>query len=149
MTVCDQAYSVLSIKKICSLPNSFRRLRHELLMAYLKPSWGYELGHLAVKLWWYDFTTVSRALVAEFEADGYPFWLNNIKLGYYEDDDTIAVVEIDDHLQMVVKDTTEPSDTIPHLRREKLSQGRMRTHNPKPIVGCGVLPLLGPSLPNC
>jgi hypothetical protein len=73
----------------------------------------------SVKPWCYDFASSGKTMVAEAEMDAYPFWVTSSQVGYFEGDDKIVIVDIDEKPEPVVKQTLDLEKLLGPLQPQK------------------------------
>jgi len=73
----------------------------------------------SVRLWCYDFASSGKTMVVEAEMDAYPFWVTNSRVGYFEDEDKIVIVDIDEKPEPVVKQILDLDKLLGPLRPQE------------------------------
>jgi len=84
-----------------------------------------------VTLWSYNLSNSRRTKIAESVGDGYPFWVTNDKVGYFEGEDKIVIAEIDDNSQVVAKQTLDLDELLAPLRPETQPEAKPAPEQPE------------------
>lgn len=71
-----------------------------------------------VTLWSYNLAKAQKTKIADEVGDGYPFWVTNDKVGYFESEDKIVIAEIDEKSQVVDKQTLDLEELLAPLQPE-------------------------------
>jgi len=84
-----------------------------------------------VTLWSYNLSNSRRTKIAESVGDGYPFWVTNDKVGYFEGEDKIVIAEIDDNSQVVAKQTLDLEELLAPLQPETQPEAKPAPEQPE------------------
>ena len=71
-----------------------------------------------VSLWCYDLADSRKTQLAKSIHDTYPFWVANDQVGYFEDENTIVIAQIDEEAKVVSKRTLDLEELLAPLKPE-------------------------------